>query len=157
MAWVYPQSQHSAKPFGNCLIVRSPICSSSTHSPFVACSLAGPYQLGGVYVVDGMAQDRCYELSTSKALIHSHRTLKALHPVQSAKSTKVPPSQYYGGGPHGNPGCLWFPFSFFFFFFCFFPTSNLAKFGRAIPLTTSWEGRQIACTHSTHDLVTRSN
>ena len=46
--------------------------------------------------------------------IHGHRTLKAPHPVRSAQLTRVPPSQYHGGGPRGNPGCCGF------FFFCLF-------------------------------------
>ena len=40
--------------------------------------------------------------------IHGHRTSKAPHPVRSAQLTGVPPSQYHGGGPHGNPGCCGF-------------------------------------------------
>jgi hypothetical protein len=63
--------------------------------------------------------------------IHGHRTLKAPHPVRSAQLTRVPPSQYHGGGPRGNPGCCGFSSSFFFFF-CFFlvvrsPSSKLEK------------------------------
>ena len=50
-------------------------------------------------------------------VIHGHRTLKAPHPVRSAQLTRVPPSQYHGGGPRGNPGCCGF---FFFLFFSFF-------------------------------------
>ena len=45
--------------------------------------------------------------------IHGHRTLKAPHPVRSAQLTRVPPSQYHGGGPRGNPGCC--GYSIFFF------------------------------------------
>ena len=37
--------------------------------------------------------------------ICGHRTLKAPHPVRSAKLSKVSPSQYCGGGPRGNPRC----------------------------------------------------
>ena len=60
--------------------------------------------------------------------IHGHRTLKAPHPVRSAQLTGVPPSQYHGGGPRGNPGCCGFYFYLclmifragpFFFFSCF--------------------------------------
>ena len=43
--------------------------------------------------------------------ICGHRTLKAPHPVRSAKLSKVSPSQYCGGGPRGNPRCC---SSFFF-------------------------------------------
>ena len=42
-------------------------------------------------------------------VIHGHRTLKAPHPVRSAQLTRVPPSQYHGGGPRGNPGCCGSP------------------------------------------------
>ena len=41
-------------------------------------------------------------------VIHGHRTLKAPHPVRSAQLTRVPPSQYHGGGPRGNPRCCGF-------------------------------------------------
>jgi hypothetical protein len=37
--------------------------------------------------------------------ICGHRTVKVPHPVRSAKSSTVSPSQYCGGGPRGNPGC----------------------------------------------------
>ena len=53
--------------------------------------------------------------------IHGHRTLKAPHPVRSAQLTRVPPSQYHGGGPRGNPGCCGF-------FFCLFFLQSFAKF-----------------------------
>ncbi len=46
--------------------------------------------------------------------ICGHRTLKAPHPVRSAKLSKVSPSQYCGGGPRGNPRCC----SSIFFAFC---------------------------------------
>lgn len=49
--------------------------------------------------------------------IHGHRTLKAPHPVRSAKLTRVPLSQYHGGGPRGNPGCC--GSSTFYFYFSF--------------------------------------
>ncbi|PWY97500.1 hypothetical protein BCV70DRAFT_50510 [Testicularia cyperi] len=50
--------------------------------------------------------------------ICGHRTLKAPHPVRSAKLSKVSPSQYCGGGPRGNPRCCssFFPFFLFLFF-----------------------------------------
>ena len=41
----------------------------------------------------------------SNHTICGHRTLKAPHPVRSAKLSKVSPSQYCGGGPRGNPRC----------------------------------------------------
>jgi hypothetical protein len=31
--------------------------------------------------------------------------VKVPHPVRSAKSSTISPSQYCGGGPRGNPGC----------------------------------------------------
>ncbi len=40
--------------------------------------------------------------------ICGHRTVKAPHPVRSAKLSTVSPSQYCGGGPRGNPGCCSF-------------------------------------------------
>ncbi len=46
--------------------------------------------------------------------ICGHRTLKAPHPVRSAKLSKVSPSHYCGGGPRGNPRCC-------SFLFCLFP------------------------------------
>ncbi len=51
--------------------------------------------------------------------ICGHRTLKAPHPVRSAKLSKVSPSQYCGGGPRGNPRCC----SSFFAFCCRCATS----------------------------------
>ncbi len=61
--------------------------------------------------------------------ICGHRTLKAPHPVRSAKLSKVSPSQYCGGGPRGNPRCC----SFFLFFFDFSP--NCLQF--AVPFLGS--------------------
>ena len=55
--------------------------------------------------------------------IHGHRTLKAPHPVRSAKLTRVPPSQYHGGGPRGNPRCCGFNLSFLIFL-----TFHLSRF-----------------------------
>ncbi len=49
-------------------------------------------------------------LMPSRTDICGHRTLKAPHPVRSAKLSKVSPSQYCGGGPRGNPRCCSFPF-----------------------------------------------
>jgi hypothetical protein len=37
--------------------------------------------------------------------ICGHRIVKVPHPVRSAKSSTISPSQYCGGGPRGNPGC----------------------------------------------------
>lgn len=48
--------------------------------------------------------------------IYGHRTLKAPHPVRSAKLSRVPSSQYCGGGPRGNPGCCSSSNSFFALF-----------------------------------------
>ena len=50
--------------------------------------------------------------------IHGHRTLKAPHPVRSAQLTRVPPSQYHGGGPRGNPRCCGFCIFFFLNLYC---------------------------------------
>jgi hypothetical protein len=48
---------------------------------------------------------------------HSHRIVKIRpHPVRSAKSSTISPSQYCGGGPRGNPGCC-IPFCPPFFYF----------------------------------------
>ena len=52
-----------------------------------------------------------------------HRTLKAPHPVRSAKLSKASPSQYCGGGPRGDPRCCssFFDFVSSRFWFNFFP------------------------------------
>ncbi len=56
--------------------------------------------------------------------ICGHRTLKAPHPVRSAKLSKVSPSQYCGGGPRGNPRCC---SSFLFSPSLFGPARSLAR------------------------------
>jgi hypothetical protein len=56
--------------------------------------------------------------------ICGHRTVKVPHPVRSAKSSTVSPSQYCGGGPRGNPGCC----SSIFFFLFFLDCIGLASF-----------------------------
>ena len=56
------------------------------------------------------ADSQVYVGTTKQTFICGHRTLKAPHPVRSAKLSKVPTSQYYGGGPHGNPGCCSYSF-----------------------------------------------
>ena len=43
--------------------------------------------------------------------ICGHRIVKIPHPVRSAKSSTISPSQYCGGGPRGNPGCCSFLFA----------------------------------------------
>jgi hypothetical protein len=45
------------------------------------------------------------KVAKNRATIHGHRTLKALHPVRSAKLSGVPLSQYCGGGPRWNTEC----------------------------------------------------
>ena len=62
----------------------------------------------------------------SLADICGHRTLKAPHPVRSAKLSKVSPSQYCGGGPRGNPRCC--SSVLFFFHFCLPPWAGQAPF-----------------------------
>jgi hypothetical protein len=51
----------------------------------------------------------------SSSYICGHRTVKIPHPVRSAKSSTVSPSQYCGGGPRGNPGCCSYLFCCFLF------------------------------------------
>ena len=70
--------------------------------------------------------------------IHGHRTLKAPHPVRSAQLTRVPPSQYHGGGPRGNPGCCGFYFLFISCFILFRIFSRLAGFGHRIILQSDF-------------------
>ena len=69
----------------------------------------------------GIQQDN---LGSQPALnICGHRTLKAPHPVRSAKLSKVSPSQYCGGGPRGNPRCC---SSLFLLFLAFLPNNVTA-------------------------------
>ena len=48
-------------------------------------------------------------------LSYGHTTVKAPHPIRTAKLSIVGPDQYFGRGLQGNLGCC---MSFFFFFLC---------------------------------------
>ena len=50
-------------------------------------------------------QNAYVAVSLANADICGHRTVKAPHPVRSAKLSTVSPSQYCGGGPRGKLGC----------------------------------------------------
>ena len=41
----------------------------------------------------------------AELLSYGHTTVKAPHPIRTAKLSIVGPDQYFGGGPQGNLGC----------------------------------------------------
>ena len=61
----------------------------------------------------------------SKTSSYGHTTVKAPHPIRTAKLSTVGPDQYFGRGLQGNLGCcMSFCFNFFFFaadFYIFAP------------------------------------
>ena len=54
-----------------------------------------------------------YRSPTPHLYQFGHITSRAPHPVRSAKLSGVEIGQYYGGGPHGKPGCRIFLFDTF--------------------------------------------
>ena len=60
-----------------------------------------------------------YLLSTW-ALSYDHTTVKAPHPIRTAKLSTVGPDQYYGRGLRGNLGCCMASLHFFIFHPCTF-------------------------------------
>ena len=57
-----------------------------------------------------------YRSPTPPVSQFGHITSRAPHPVRSAKLSGVEIGQYYGGGPHGKPGCRIFFYSSFSYF-----------------------------------------
>ena len=82
-------------------------------------------------VVFLFGSDNCvFDLSTGRLagpvrVSYGHTTVKAPHPIRTAKLSTVGPDQYFGRGLQGNLGCcMSFCFNFFFFaadFYIFAP------------------------------------
>ena len=54
-------------------------------------------------------------MRAAKTSSYGHTTVKAPHPIRTAKLSTVGPDQYFGRGLQGNLGCC---MSFCFFFWC---------------------------------------
>ena len=68
---------------------------------------------------------------------YGHTTVKAPHPIRTAKLSIVGPVQYFGRGLQGNHGCC-MSLLFFFLFFIFFYFFRIFLFLQKAPHVANW-------------------